>query len=127
VRVPVYKPGKELATRIELRFPDAACNPYLAFAVMLAAGLDGLDRKLALPEPMTLDLYELTPVERERKGIRSLPHDLYAAIMEAERSDLLAQTLGQDVLNKILETKLGDSERFRLYISPLDLETHMEL
>ncbi len=127
VRVPVYKPGKELATRIELRFPDAACNPYLAFALMLAAGLDGLDRKLPLPEPMTLDLYELTPVERERKGIRSLPHDLYAAILEAENSQLLAKTLGEDVLNKILETKLADSERFRLYISPLDLETHMEL
>jgi glutamine synthetase len=127
VRVPVYKPGKELATRIELRFPDAACNPYLAFAVILAAGLDGLDRKLPLPEPMTLDLYELTPVERERKGIRSLPHDLYASIQKAEKSDLLAQTLGEDVVNKILETKLADSERFRLYISPLDLETHMDL
>jgi glutamine synthetase len=127
VRVPMYKPGKEVATRIELRFPDAACNPYLAFAVMLAAGLDGLERKLPLPEPMAQDLYELTPVERERLGVHSLPHDLYEAVQVAEGSDLLMKTLGEDVLNKILETKLADDEKFRLYISPLDLEQHMEL
>jgi glutamine synthetase len=127
VRVPVYKPGKEVATRIELRFPDAACNPYLAFSAMLAAGLDGLQRKLPVPDPMTLDLYELTPVERERLGVESLPHDLYAAIQMAEGSELLRDCLGDDVLNKLLETKLADFEKFRLYISPLDLERHMEL
>ena len=127
VRVPVYKPGKEVATRIELRFPDAACNPYLAFATMLAAGLDGLERKLPLPDPMTHDLYELTPVERERLGVKSLPHDLYDAIRVAEESELLTNSLGEVVLNKLLETKLDDFEKFRLYISPLDLERHMEL
>jgi glutamine synthetase len=127
VRVPMYKPGKEVATRIELRFPDAACNPYLAFATMLAAGLDGLDRKLSLADPMTNDLYELTALERERLGVKSLPHDLYEAIQVAEVSDLLAKTLGEDVLRKIVETKLADFEKFRLYISPLDLEHHMEL
>jgi glutamine synthetase len=123
----MYKPGKEVATRIELRFPDAACNSYLAFAVTLAAGLDGLERKLQLPEPMTQDLYELTAVERERLGVLSLPHDLYEAVQVAEESDLLMKTLGEDVLNKILETKLADDEKFRLYISPLDLEHHLEL
>ncbi len=127
VRVPVYKPGKEVATRIELRFPDAACNPYLAFAVMLAAGLDGLERKLPLADPMTEDLYELTAVQRERLGVHSLPHDLYEAIRVAESSDLLAKTLGEEVLDKILETKLAESDKFRLYISPLDLQHHMEL
>ena len=127
VRVPLYKPGKELATRIELRFPDAACNPYLAFAAMLAAGLDGLDRGLECPDPMTLDLYELTAVERERLGVKSLPHDLYEAIQVAEGSELLNGCLGEDIVNKLLETKLADYEKFRLYISPLDLECHMEL
>jgi glutamine synthetase len=117
--VPLYKPGKELATRIELRFPDAACNPYLAFAVMLAAGLEGLDRELPAPEPMTLDLYGLDAV--------SLPHDLYEAIQVAESSELLVKTLGEDIQNKLLETKLADFENFRLYISPLDLERHLEL
>ncbi|MBI4538455.1 MAG: glutamine synthetase [Gemmatimonadetes bacterium] len=127
VRVPVYKPGKELATRIELRFPDAACNPYLAFAVMLAAGLDGLDRKLPAPEPMQRDLYELTPVEREQLQIESLPHDLYEAIRVAESSALIKDTLGEDVLAKLVETKLTDFDRFRTYISPLDLQEHLRL
>ena len=127
VRVPVYKPGKEIATRIELRFPDAACNPYLAFAIMLGAGLDGLERKLELADPMTQDLYELTPMERERLKIRSLPHDIYEAIQEAEGSELLRSVLGNDVVTKLLETKLADYEKFRTYISPLDLAQHMEL
>ena len=127
VRVPVYKPGKEIATRIELRFPDAACNPYLAFAIMLGAGLDGLERKLELADPMTQDLYELTPMERERLKIRSLPHDIYEAIQEAENSELLRTVLGNDVVTKLLETKLADYEKFRTYISPLDLAQHMEL
>jgi glutamine synthetase len=127
VRVPMYKPGKEVATRIELRFPDAACNPYLAFSAMLAAGLDGLDRKLPLPDPMTSDLYELTPLEREKLGVRSLPHDLYEAIQVAESSELLRICLGEDIVSKLLETKLADDENFRLYISPLDLERHLEL
>ena len=127
VRVPVYKPGKEMATRIELRFPDAACNPYLAFAIMLGAGLDGLERKLELADPMSQDLYDLTPLERERLEIRSLPHDIYEAIQEAENSELLRTVLGNDVVTKLLETKLADYEKFRTYISPLDLAQHMEL
>jgi glutamine synthetase len=127
VRIPVYKPGKEQATRIELRFPDAACNPYLAFAVMLAAGLDGLDRQLPLAEPMNQDLYHLSALEREKLGVRSMPHDLYEAIQEAERSELVRACLGEDVVEKLLETKLAEYEKFRLYISPLDLEHHIEL
>ncbi len=127
VRVPVYKPGKEDATRIELRYPDAACNPYLAFATMLSAGLSGVERRLPLAEPIERDLYELTPLEREKLDIKSLPHDLYEAIQVTENSELVAQALGESVLSKLIETKLADVEKFRLYISPLDLEYHMEL
>lgn len=127
VRVPVYKPGKELATRIELRFPDAACNPYLAFAAMLRAGLSGLERQMPLPDPVNRDLYELTPVEREDLKIDSLPHDLYEAIRVARGSELLKETLGVDVLRKLVETKLSEFEEFRAYISPMDLEKHLEL
>jgi glutamine synthetase len=76
---------------------------------------------------MTRDLYELTTVEREKLGVGSLPHDLYEAIQVAEKSEVLADCLGEDVLKKLLETKLSDFEQFRLYISPLDLERHMEL
>ena len=96
-------------------------------AAILAAGLNGLDRNLECPDPMTLDLYELTAVERERLGVKSLPHDLYEAIQVAEGSELLKSCLGEDIVDKLLETKLADYESFRLYISPLDLERHMGL
>jgi glutamine synthetase len=127
VRIPLYKPGKELATRMELRFPDATCNPYFAFATMLAAGLDGWDRGLEAPDPMTIDLYGLTPMERDEMGISSLPHDLFEAVQVAERSDFLKSALGEEVHTKLLETKVMEADRYRLYVSPLDLEEHMVL
>jgi glutamine synthetase len=76
---------------------------------------------------MTDDLYELTAYDREKLGVTSLPHDLYEAIQVAESSELVASALGEVVLAKVVETKLADYEKFRLYISPLDLENHMEL
>ncbi len=127
VRIPLYKPGKELATRMELRFPDATCNPYFAFAATLAAGLDGWDRSLLAPDPMTLDLYGLTPMEREEMGISSLPHDLFEAVQVAERSDFLKKALGEGVHRKLVETKIMEADKYRIYVSPLDLEEHMVL
>jgi glutamine synthetase len=127
VRIPLYKPGKEVATRMELRFPDAACNPYFAFATMLAAGLDGLDRNLVVPDPMTIDLYGITPIEREEMGISSLPHDLFEAVQVAERSDFLKEVLGKDVHRKLVETKLSEVDEFRLNVSDLDLVKHLVL
>jgi len=127
VRIPVYKPGKELATRLELRFPDAACNPYLAFAVMLAAGLEGLDQELPCPDPMTIDLYGLSPVEREERKIESLPHDLFEAVQVAEGSDFLRSALGEDVHRKLVETKLLEADKFRLHVSAMDLREHLVL
>jgi glutamine synthetase len=127
VRIPLYKPGKEVATRIELRFPDACCNPYFAFATMLAAGLDGMDRKLPCPEPMTMDLYQLTPVERLEMNIESLPHDLFEAVLVAEKSDFLREALGEEVHRKLIATKQVEADRFRLYVSPMDLEEHLPL
>jgi glutamine synthetase len=127
VRIPVYKPGKEVATRMELRFPDATCNPYLAFAAMLASGLDGMDRNLDAPPPMTQDLYRLTPMERDEKRIASLPHDLYEAVRVAESSSFLRSVLGEDVLRKLVETKLHEVDKFRLYVSPLELDEYMVL
>jgi glutamine synthetase len=127
IRIPQYKPGKELATRMELRFPDATCNPYFAFATILAAGLDGWDRKLQAPDPMTIDLYGLTPMERDEMGISSLPHDLFEAVQVAEGSEFLKGALGEDVHRKLIETKVMEADRFRLYVSPLDLEEHLVL
>jgi glutamine synthetase len=127
IRVPLYKPGKEVATRIELRFPDAACNPYIAFACMLSAGLHGLDVKEALPEQMTMDLYKLDDIEREQLDIRALPHDLYEAIQAARQSELLAETLGEDMKAKLIETKLSEYMRYRLAISQMELGDYMLL
>jgi len=127
VRIPLYKPGKEVATRMELRFPDAACNPYFAFATMLAAGLDGLDRDLVVPDPMTIDLYGITSMERDEMGISSLPHDLFEAVQVAERSAFLKEILGRDVHRKLVETKLSEVDEFRLNVSDLDLVKHLVL
>ena len=127
IRVPLYKPGKEIATRIELRFPDPTCNPYLAFSVMLSAGLDGLDNKTACPDPMTQDLYSLTTVEREEMDLTALPHDLFEAVHVAQNSDFLKEAIGDEVHSKLIETKLGEVDKFRLNVSEMDLQEHLKL
>jgi glutamine synthetase len=127
VRIPLYKPGKEVATRMELRFPDATCNPYLAFSVMLSAGLDGLEKKTECPEPMKMDLYRLTTVEREEMQIEALPHDLFEAVHVTDGSDFMREALGEDVHRKLVETKLVEADRFRLHVSAMDLEEHLLL
>ena len=127
VRIPQYKPGNEVATRMELRFPDATCNPYLAFSVMLSAGLDGVENKTPVPDPMTMDLYELTAVEREELDIPSLPHDLFEAVRVAEHSDFLRSALGAHVHDKLIETKLSEVDKFRLHVSDFDLREHLKL
>jgi len=127
VRIPLYKPGNEVATRMELRFPDAACNPYFAFAAMLAAGLDGMDRGLKAPDPMTQDLYDITPLERDEMGITSLPHDLFEAVQVAEGSAFLKDVLGEGVHRKLVETKLMEVAEFRLHVSDLDRKKHLVL
>lgn len=127
IRIPMYKPGKEVATRIELRFPDATCNPYLTFATMLAAGLDGVENSKPCPEPMSMDLYKLTTLEREEMNISALPHDLFEAARIAEGSEFLKNTLGADVHGKLIEAKLVEADRFRLHVSQLDLDRHMVL
>ncbi len=127
VRIPLYKPGKEVATRIELRFPDAACNPYLAFAAMLAAGLDGLDRKLDLRAPSPEDLYHLSPSERAEKGIEALPHDLYDAAQCAAQSGLLQELLGEAVLGKLVDTKLNEYDAYRLSVTQRELAESLKL
>ncbi|OPX19382.1 MAG: glutamine synthetase [Desulfobacca sp. 4484_104] len=105
VRVPMYKPGKEMATRIEYRAPDPACNPYLAFAVMLAAGLKGVENKYPLPEPVEEDVYHLSDAERDRLGIQSLPGNLFEAIDETAKSELVRDALGEHIFNKFIENK----------------------
>jgi glutamine synthetase len=127
VRVPMYKPGKELATRIEFRSPDPACNPYLAFAVMLAAGLKGVEENYQLPEPIEEDIYEMDEVARERAGITSLPGSLFEAIQEMEKSELMRETLGDHIFNKLLANKRIEWDRFRTHVSVYEINNYLPI
>src|SRR3954453_11062972 len=99
VRVPLYHPGKEQATRAEIRCPDPACNPYLTFAVLLAAGLEGIEHGYELPEPMEKNLYHLAPDDRKRLGIEQLPETLGEAIELTAESELVLRTFGEHIFN----------------------------
>jgi glutamine synthetase len=127
VRVPMYKPGKELATRIEFRSPDPACNLYLAFATMLAAGLKGVEENYQLPEPVEEDIYEMDEVAREREGITSLPGSLFEAIQELEQSELMRETLGDHIFNKLIANKKIEWDRFRTHVSAYEIENYLAI
>ncbi len=127
VRVPLYKPGKENATRIELRSPDPACNPYLAFACMLSAGLAGIERKYKLPEPSDMDVYHLKAEERERLGIDELPGSLIEAIEKAQQSELLRDTLGDHAFNELIMSKRVEWDKYRTQIFPYEIETYLPM
>jgi len=125
VRVPMYKPGKEAATRMEFRSPDPACNPYLAFAVMLGAGLEGIEKKYELPEPIEEDIFEMNPAERKAHGITDLPGNLYAAIIEAENSELVRKILGDHIFDKFIENKKIEWDQYRTHVSQFEIERYL--
>ena len=125
IRVPMYKPGKEKATRIEFRSPDPACNPYLAFAAMLGAGLDGIDKKMELPDPIEEDIFEMNPAERRAHGITDLPGNLYAAILETEESALIKEILGEHIFRKFIENKKIEWDSYRTHVSQYELDTYL--
>ncbi|MCS7203829.1 MAG: glutamine synthetase, partial [Thermodesulfovibrio sp.] len=127
IRVPLYKPGKEKATRIELRSPDPACNPYLAFACMLQAGLKGVDEGYSLPEPIERDVYHLDPEERKALGIDSLPGSLIEAIEYAEKSELLRETLGEHIFTNLIESKKKEWDDYRIRIFPYEIERYLPI
>jgi glutamine synthetase len=127
VRVPMYKPGKEQATRIEFRSPDPACNPYLAFAVMLAAGLKGVEENYSLPDPVEEDIYEMDEVARARAGIESLPGSLFEAIQELEKSALVRETLGDHIFNKLVANKKIEWDHYRTHVSKFEIERYLPL
>ncbi|WP_341928047.1 type I glutamate--ammonia ligase [Nocardioides psychrotolerans] len=117
VRVPMYKPSKGNSTRVELRTIDAACNPYLAFAAVLAAGLKGIDEGYELPREAEDDVWALTERERKNLGIEPLPHNLNEAIKIAETSELLAETLGENVFDYFLRNKRAEWDEYRGQVS----------
>ncbi len=127
VRVPLYKPGKEQATRIELRSPDPACNPYLAFAVMLSAGLTGIEKGYKIPKPTEMDVYHLSEETRKRMGIAQLPGSLIEAIEVAEKSKLLKETLGEHIFNELIMSKKVEWDNYRTKVFPYELETYLPI
>jgi glutamine synthetase len=127
VRIPAYKPEREESVRVELRSPDPACNPYLAFACILSAGLEGLERGYTLPAPSERNVAQMTDAEREAAGIGSLPEDLYEAIKTAQQSELLRRVLGEHVFSKLIENKLLEWNRFRAYVTDYELREYLPI
>jgi glutamine synthetase len=120
IRVPMYKPNKGQSTRMELRTVDSACNPYLAFAVMLAAGMKGIEEGYELPREAEDDVWSLNERERKSLGIDPLPSNLHEAIAVAESSELLAETLGEHVFDFFLRNKRAEWEEYRVQVSAFE-------
>jgi glutamine synthetase len=127
IRVPEYKPGKEDATRFELRSPDPACNPYLCFSVMLAAGLAGVEEGLEAPEPVEANVYHMSEEERKRRGIGSLPASLLEAIKLTEKSKLVRKALGDHVFNAFIENKKIEWDRYRIHVTDYELTRYLPI
>jgi glutamine synthetase len=125
IRVPLYIKGKESTLRAELRNPDPAANPYLAFAVMLAAGLEGIEKGYELPPGVEPNIYKMSADEREVAGLSSLPNNLYEAITETQRSELVRSTLGEHVFERFVTNKLNEWYEYREQVT--DWETRKYL
>ncbi|HUT86238.1 MAG TPA: hypothetical protein VMW66_05325, partial [Elusimicrobiales bacterium] len=125
VRVPQSKLGRPNASRIECRFPDPACNPYLAFSVMLAAGLDGIKNKYPLPNSVEGDIYKMNTLERKAKKIQTLPDSLAEAVDVFSKSKLLKDTLGEHVFEKLIENKKIEWDNYRSQITSYELKKYL--
>jgi glutamine synthetase len=125
IRVPQVSPGQSQATRLELRCPDPSCNPYLAFAVMLHTGLEGVRRKLAPPEPAEEDLYELDEVAR--RSWEMLPGSLGEALDELQKDTVVQEALGQHVYGRYLSAKTQEWDEYRLSISQWELDRYLPI
>ena len=127
VRVPMAKPGKDQSCRVEFRAPDPACNPYLAFSVMLAAGLKGIEESYELPPEAFDNIYEMTDSERRAAGIDTLPQSLEEALHEMEGSELMAEALGEHVFDWFLRNKWDEWNDYRTHVSPWELNRYFQL
>jgi len=127
IRVPEYQPGKENSTRIEFRVPDPACNPYLAFSVILAAGLEGIDKEYKLTDPVEANVYEMSQEEREKKGIGSLPMDLSEAVSLTENSQLVRKALGDHVFDSFIKNKKIEWDQYRIQVAEYELKRYLPM
>jgi glutamine synthetase len=127
VRVPMYKPGKANSTRVEIRSLDSACNPYLAFAVLLAAGLKGIEEGYELPPGAEDDVWALSDTERRALGYDELPHNLADALRQMENSELVAEALGEHVFDFFLRNKREEWVEYRAEVSPFELRRYLPM
>jgi len=125
IRIPLYKPGSEQATRAEIRCPDPACNPYLTFATLLHAGLEGIEQGYELPAPMETNLYHLTPDERREQGIVSLPETLGEAVDELANSELMRRALGDHIFDAYVQLKRAEWDEYRIQLSQWELDRYL--
>ena len=127
VRVPEYRPGRENATRIEFRSPDPACNPYLAFSVMLAAGLAGIEEGLEPPVPVEENVYEMSEEERAGRGIGTLPASLLEAVQLTEKSELVRKALGDHVFENFVANKKIEWDEYRTQVTEYELNKYLPI
>ncbi len=127
IRIPRYSPGRETATRAELRFPDPSCNPYLAFACMLRAGLDGIRRELTPPPPVEEDVYHFNDARLAELRIDQLPGSLAEALDCMEQDPLIAETLGPHTYPRFLETKRKEWDAYRIQVTDWELQRYLEI
>jgi glutamine synthetase len=127
VRVPAYKPGYETSVRIEYRAPDPACNPYLAFSVMLAAGLKGIEEEYPVPPPVEGNVFGMNREELEARGIRTLPGSLGEAIALAENSELLREALGEHILNSFIRNKQIEWQQYRSTVTDYEVGRYLPM
>ncbi len=127
IRIPEYKPGKEKSTRVEFRSADPACNPYLVFSVMLAAGLEGIEKGYEPPEPVEENVYEMSAAERESKGINMLPGSLQEAVMLTEQSSLVRNALGEHVFANFITNKKVEWDMYRTQVTEYEIQRYLPI
>src|SRR5512133_2992039 len=127
IRIPLYKPGAEQATRAEIRCPDPACNPYLTFATLLHAGLEGIEQGYELPEPMETNLYHLTAEQRKERGIVSLPETLGEAVDALAGSELVRKALGKHIFDRYVELKRAEWAEYRVQLAAWELKKYLSV
>jgi glutamine synthetase len=127
IRVPEYQPGKEKSTRVEFRSPDPACNPYFVFSMMLAAGLEGIEKGYQVPEPVAENVYEMTDEERKKRGIETLPSNLWEAIQLTEKSELVHKALGDHVFHAFIKNKKIEWDQYRVQVSDYELKRYLPI
>ena len=127
IRIPEYRPGREKATRVEFRSPDPACNPYLAFSVMLAAGLEGIEKEYQIPDAVEGNVYAMTEEERRERGIGTLPASLWEAILLTENSEVVRKALGDHVFNAFIQNKKIEWDQYSTQVTDYELKKYLPI